>query len=114
LSASFRIFPLTFHVDHTTTRQHGGLTELDNLALACLHFSRHKNPNLSGLDPSDGGLVKLFHPRRELWADHFECCGTVLTGRTAMGRSTVQVLAINAPDFRAVRDFFPQEGRFPF
>jgi len=42
-----RFFPLTFHVDHITPRQHGGSTEPDNLALACLHCNRHKGPNLA-------------------------------------------------------------------
>jgi hypothetical protein len=59
-------------------------------------------------------LVKLFHPRRDLWRDHFEWQGTELLGRTPMGRVTVRVLAINAPDFRAVRDSLQREGRFVF
>ena len=105
-------FPLTFHVDHITPRQHGGVTELDNLALACLHCNRHKGPNLAGLDPINGELVKLFHPRRDFLGDHFEWHGTDLIGRTAIGRATVRVLAINALDFLAVRDSLQREGRF--
>lgn len=105
-------FPLTFHVDHITPRQHGGSTEFDNLALACLHCNRHKGPNLAGLDPINGELVTLFHPRRDRWTEHFEWLGTDLVGRTAIGRATVRVLAINAPDFRSVRDSLQREGRF--
>jgi hypothetical protein len=104
-------FPLAFHVDHVIPRQHGGVTELENLALACLHCNRHKGPNLAGLDV-DGELVKLFDPRRDLWSDHFEYDGTDLVGRTPT--STVRVLAINAPDFRAVRDALQRERRFAF
>jgi hypothetical protein len=29
-----------------------------------------------------------------------------------MGRATVRILAINAPDFRAVRESLQREGRF--
>jgi hypothetical protein len=112
LPASF--FPLTFHVDHITPRQHGGLTELENLALACLHCNRHKGPNLAGLDPADGTLIRLFHPRRDLWPDHFAWRGTDLIGKTAIGRATIWVLAINAADFWAVRDALQSEGRFAF
>jgi hypothetical protein len=104
------LFPLTFHVDHIIPRQHGGTTELGNLALACLHCNRHKGPNLAGLDPIDGKMVELFHPRRDLWPDHFEWSGCDLIGKTAVGRSTVRVLAINAPDFRAVREALHREG----
>lgn len=106
-------FPLTFHVDHITPRQHGGSTEWDNLALACLHCNRHKGPNLAGLDPISGELARLFDPRRDLWVEHFEWLGTDLVGRTAIGRATVRVLAINAPDFRSVRESLRREGRFP-
>jgi hypothetical protein len=109
-----KFFPLTFHVDHITPRQHGGLTEFENLALACLHCNRHKGPNLAGLDPADGKLVRLFHPRRDLWPDHFAWRGIDLMGRTAIGRVTIWVLAINAADFCAVRDSLQSEGRFAF
>jgi hypothetical protein len=107
-----KFFPVTFHIDHITPRQHGGSTELDNLALACLHCNRHKGPNLAGLDSRDGTLVPLFHPRRDLWSDHFEWYDTMLIGRTAIGRTTVTVLAMNAADFRAVRESLLAEGRF--
>jgi HNH endonuclease len=107
------LFPLTFHVDHITPRQHGGVTALDNLALACLHCNRHEGPSLAGIDPMDEELVKLFHQRRDLWRDHFEWRGTNLISRTAIGRGTVQVLAINAPDFKAVRESLQSGGRFP-
>jgi len=106
-------FPLSFHVDHITPRQHGGVTELENLALACLHCNRHKGPNLAGLDV-DGTLVKLFDPRRDLWSDHFEWDRADLIGRTPTGRATIRVLAIDASDFRAVRDALQREGRFAF
>lgn len=108
------VFPLTFHVDHITPRQHGGAAELDNLALACMHCNRHKGPNLAGLDPVNGEMVTLFNPRRHVWANHFEWLGSELLGRTAIGRATVRVLGINDPDFRSVREALRREGRFLF
>ncbi|MBV9157921.1 MAG: HNH endonuclease [Acidobacteriaceae bacterium] len=107
-------YPLVFHIDHIIPRQHGGLTESDNLALACLHCNRHKGPNLAGLDPVSKRVVQLFHPRQDLWSDHFEWHGTELTGRTEIGRCTIRVLAINAADFRAVREWLSREGRLMF
>lgn len=112
LPAAF--YPLPFHIDHIIPRQHGGPTELDNLALACLHCNRHKGPNLAGLDPLDGGVAQIFHPRRDLWSDHFEWKGTQLMGTTPIGRCTIRVLAINAADFRAVREWLARENRFVF
>ena len=84
-----------FHVEHIVARQHGGPTESDNLALACGFCNFHKGPNIASLDPESGKLVPLFHPRRDHWADHFGWERTVIIGRTAIGRATVQLLAMN-------------------
>jgi hypothetical protein len=96
-------YPLPFHVDHIVARQHGGQTESANLALACLHCNRHKGPNIAGRDDWTGELVRLFNPRHDRWDQHFEWEGTNLLGKTAIGRVTIQVLAMNDPEFRAVR-----------
>jgi HNH endonuclease len=52
-----------YHVEHIVARQHGGTDDNENLALACYHGNAHKGPNLSGLDPETGALVRLFHPK---------------------------------------------------
>jgi len=106
-----RFYPLPFHFDHIIARQHGGGTSIGNLALACLHCNRHKGPNIAGNDA--GAIVRLFHPRRDVWREHFEWVGGTLEGRTAIGRATIQVLAINDPDFLAVRNALIQERVFP-
>ncbi len=67
-----------------------------NLALACPHCNRYEGPNIAGLDPLTGQLVRLFHPRRDEWADHFDPDGARINGRTPVGRATFQVLAMNA------------------
>jgi hypothetical protein len=106
------IYPLPFHVDHIIARQHGGQTALENLAFACLHCNRHKGPNIASRDPVTGELTRLFHPRRDRWSEHFEWVGSELAGKTAIGRITVQVLAVNATDFRAVREVLMEERTF--
>ena len=44
-------FRRPFHIEHVIARQHGGVTELDNLALACWTCNLKKGPNLTGIDP---------------------------------------------------------------
>lgn len=39
--------------------------------------------------------MRLFHPRKDSWEEHFEWAGPVLRGRTAIGRTTIDVLNIN-------------------
>jgi hypothetical protein len=63
-----------------------------DLRVAC---NLHKGSNLSGLEPETGTLTPLFHPRRHAWDEHFELKGNEILGRTAIGRTTVQVLRLN-------------------
>jgi 5-methylcytosine-specific restriction endonuclease McrA len=62
---------LPFHIDHVIARQHGGLEDLENLALACVHCNRFKRPNIAGFDTETNQVVRLFHPRTDLWSQHF-------------------------------------------
>lgn len=82
--------------EHIIPRQHGGGNELGNLVLACLHCNVHKGPNLAGIDPETGQMERLFHPRLDLWTDHFDVVGPYVIGRTPVGRATVRVLHINS------------------
>jgi hypothetical protein len=88
---------LPFHVDHVVAQKHHGKTTSSNLALACYTCNLHKGPNLSGIDSVTNKMVRLFHPRRHDWSHHFRWNGAILEGRTAIGRATVDVLAINVP-----------------
>ncbi len=102
-----------FHLDHVIAQQHGGPTHLDNLALACAFCNRFKGPNLSGIDPQTKRIESLFHPRRDRWEDHFSWNGSVLIGRTASARATIQTLRLNRTDAIAVRDLLMREGVYP-
>jgi hypothetical protein len=101
------------HVEHIVAKQHGGTDDADNLALACHHDNDHKGPNLTGIDPVTGNVVRLFHPRRQRWSRHFRFQGPRIVGRTQCGRATVAVLALNAPDRVELRAELIADGVFP-
>ncbi len=86
-----------FHVEHIIPRQHGGLDDLNNLALACGHCNRFKGPNLAALDPESGELVPLYDPRRQLWSEHFDVVGGIVSGLSPTGRATAALLQMNRP-----------------
>jgi hypothetical protein len=104
---------LPFEVDHVVAVQHSGQTEPANLALACCYCNRHKGPNLSGRDPVTGRVVRLYNPHSDVWREHFAWEGSVLSGRTPMGRATVQTLQMNRADRVAVRRLMMAEGTYP-
>lgn len=99
-----------FQIEHIIARQHGGLTVLDNLALACVRCNLHKSPNIAGIDPLNREQTRLFHPRQDRWVDHFSWNGATIEGKTPIGRATIAVLAMNDPDFVAVRRQLQAEG----
>ena len=86
---------LTHHIEHIVPRQHEGSDDAGNLALACHRCNLSKGPNLTGIDPVTGKIVQLFDPRRDRWSDHFRFRGPVIEGVTAVGRTTVRLLAMN-------------------
>lgn len=102
-----------FHVDHVIARQHGGSDELENRALACCFCNRYKGPNLAGVDPASIQVVRLFHPRENVWSEHFAWNGPQLVGRTPTGRATIQALRLNRTDAAAVRQLLMREGVYP-
>jgi hypothetical protein len=74
-----------FQIDHIIAKQYGGETVFDNLALACIHCNRFKGPNIAGLDSNSGQIVRLFHPRRDKWQQHFFWDGPELKALTDIG-----------------------------
>jgi hypothetical protein len=86
---------LSHHIEHIVAKQHGGSDEARNLALACHRCNFHKGPNLTAIDPATRDIVPLFHPRNDGWAEHFVWDDERIVGLTAVGRATVELLAMN-------------------
>lgn len=58
-------------IEHIIAVKHGGLTEPDNLALACAQCNGHKGSDIASYDDQTGNLTPLFNPRTQQWGDHF-------------------------------------------
>ena len=56
----------TFHVDHVMPQAAGGVTSLENLALACVSCSLRKGARTTAIDPGTGDAAQLFHPRLQV------------------------------------------------
>ncbi len=86
-----------------------------NLALSCRACNLRKATYLDHQDPLTGEVVRLFHPRRDDWMEHFrvdEETGT-LEGRTSIGRATVKRLDMNSSTQRDARRLWLRLGLFP-
>ena len=91
------------HIEHIRPLKHGGTDDLQNLALACIDCNLGKASNLTGIDPDTGRITELFHPRRDLWDEHFAWQGIHIVGKTPVGRTTIHVLNMNPDDQLALR-----------
>jgi hypothetical protein len=102
-----------FHVDHILPEMDGGLTVLENLALACVSCSLRKGARQLATDPQTGRLAALFHPRKQRWSAHFRWQGFRVVGITATGRASVEALKLNRLVMLTIRSEEAYFGRFP-
>jgi hypothetical protein len=83
--------------DHIVPESQGGQREFENLCFACRLCNEYKGAKTTGIDPQTGETTALFHPRQQIWAEHFawEENGTRIIGLTAVGRATIITLNMN-------------------
>jgi 5-methylcytosine-specific restriction endonuclease McrA len=87
----------SFSVEHIIPIMRNGSDDLSNLAWSCLSCNNIKNIFVTSLDPETGQIVPLFHPREDLWEEHFEWSEdtTLMIGKTPVGRATIFRLQLN-------------------
>jgi 5-methylcytosine-specific restriction endonuclease McrA len=102
-------------IDHIVPLAGGGSSLEEYLCLACPMCNGHKADRISGQDPESGLHVRLYHPRLDPWRDHFEWSanGTILHGRTPIGRATVAALENNHAEIVGVRRLWVAAGWHP-
>lgn len=103
----------TFHVDHIISLKHGGGNDFENLALSCSVCNQNKGTDLGTYLQGGNQLIRLFHPRRDKWAEHFEHDYGEIIPLTDIGASTIKVLDLNHPDRIILRRLLTEAGRYP-
>ncbi len=103
----------SLQVDHIISRKHGGLSIADNLAYACVLCNRNKGSDVASVDQNTGQVVRLFHPRQDLWAGHFRLDGQWIDPLSEVGVATARLLRLNAPERIAERRLLQELGSYP-
>jgi hypothetical protein len=109
------VFNFPFEVEHIIPLYRGGVDAELNLALACRSCNLRKGTRISGLDPESNQDVPLFHPRQDLWDDHFQVdsdSGT-LVAKTPTARVTITYLEMNSQAQVTARQLWIRLGLFP-
>jgi hypothetical protein len=100
------------HVEHIDPN---GGDKTDNLALSCPNCNQSKAKATHAIDPDTGKGVSLFHPRQQIWSEHFVWIenGEQLKGLTSIGRATIERLKINQDRVVTARRLWIRIGIHP-
>jgi HNH endonuclease len=106
---------VSFQVEHIHPYSQGGSSELDNLASSCPGCNSHKAIRTHAMDAATGVLVPLFHPRKQLWEEHFvwNADFTQMIGLTPTGRATIDALLLNRQRLQNLRRVLREDGLHP-
>lgn len=107
--------PTTFSIEHIVPSSKGGHDILGNLALACQGCNSRKYDKTHHPDPLTQSEVALYHPRNDLWSDHFTWNKETLKliGISAKGRATIACLNLNRKEVVNLRALLIVFGEHP-
>jgi HNH endonuclease len=110
-----RISGMKLEIEHIHPESLGGLTEEENLWLACTDCNSFKSKRIQAVDPNTNTSVALFNPRTQKWSEHFEWIedGLLVDGKTPTGRATVIALQLNREVLVTARQFWIDGGWHP-
>ncbi|HEY2909799.1 MAG TPA: HNH endonuclease signature motif containing protein [Gemmataceae bacterium] len=99
--------------DHILSEKHGGATDADNLAMACVFCNQAKGSDIGSIDWESNAFVRFFNPRTDAWAEHFALINSRIEGISPVGIVTARILGYNAVDRVLERRTLQGSGRYP-
>lgn len=101
------------HIEHIIAEKHGGPTNKNNLALACVACNRAKGSDIGSIAPSTGEFTRFFNPRTDRWSEHFQHNGIAIEPLTPIGEVTAIILAYNQAERILERQSLAAIDRYP-
>lgn len=86
------------HIDHIISIKHDGKTVEANLAYACLVCNVNKGSDIASFNHDKEEYIPLFHPRKQVWKEHFSYDEGKINPLTEIGNATIRTLQINRFD----------------
>lgn len=105
--------PSAFRWINIISRKQRGPTTAANLALACLRCNVAKGTDPGSWIGRPPRLVRLYHPRRDSWTDHFRLAGARIAPLSDEGTTTIQLFDLNGSDRLLLRRALIKAGRYP-
>ena len=113
--SQWKYCPDPLRVEHIIPQARGGSNDESNLALSCQGCNGRKHVAVSATDPVTEKEVPLYHPRQDVWSDHFAWSTgfTEIIGKTPTGRATVERLQLNREPLVNLRIVLRSLGKHP-
>lgn len=99
-------------VDHIVSIKHGGRSDSQNLAYACMICNRFKGSDLGSLT-NEGKLIRFYNPRADVWSHHFEIKDDNIVPLTEIGNVTASIFRFNDIERRIERIELQKIGHYP-
>jgi hypothetical protein len=100
-------------IDHVIGEKHGGPTEAENLAFACVFCNQFKGSDVGSIHWPSGEFSRFFTPRKDRWAEHFVLSGSRIESLTVIGAVTAQILCFNSNERCLERETLRALHRYP-
>ncbi len=109
------VFNFPFEVEHIIPLSRQGENDEANLALACRSCNLRKGTHISGIETASSLEIRFFHPRADVWSEHFEIDSNSarIMGISSVGCVTVECLEMNSTSQIAARQIWICLGLFP-
>jgi hypothetical protein len=100
-------------VEHIISLKHGGSSDPDNLAYACVFCNRQKGSDIGSVSRQTGEFSRFYNPRTDRWLEHFGLVEDVITPLTIVGEVTARILQFNAGERVLERRVLRVARRYP-
>jgi len=100
-------------VDHVISIKHGGATNADNLAYACVFCNRYKGSDIGSIIWETQEFNRFYNPRRDHWTAHFQIQQAIIQPISAIGEVTTRILGFNDQDRVLERQILIERVRYP-
>ncbi|MFM7904152.1 MAG: HNH endonuclease [Microcystis sp.] len=100
-------------VDHIISLKHGGETDADNLAYACVFCNRFKGSDIGSIVWQTREFTRFYHPRWDYWGEHFKLEDALIQPITNIGEVTARILGFNDLPRLLERQLLISKNKYP-
>lgn len=100
-------------IDHVISLKHGGSTDANNLAYACIFCNRFKGSDIGSIIWQTKEFTRFYNPRSDQWSEHFRLQDSILQSISTIGEVTARILGFNDSERLLERQLLINQNKYP-